>query len=217
MTDAATHREIERTQRIVEGEHYSIRMTLLKYSHLVELQRIRFQDVREGLLAGGAATTWLEERDPALLSRLAERDGATSLDRTLQRILLSRLDDAWADYLVHVAEVREGIYLYSVGGSSMMSFKIGPIDAFRAMLQCAFLDLEPRVEKIVLDVLRQAVERRDVSLEKVSVKRPSATWTYIVNDDPFADLGRNVVSKIRDKLKGARQTTTSAQSRGGSS
>jgi preprotein translocase subunit SecA len=201
LTDEETSREIERTQRIAEGQNHDIRLTLLKYTELVEQQRRTHQALRDRLLAPGSAIAWLEqleEREGPLVTHLRARSDAPTIDATVRRIVLSRLDDGWADHLDEVAEIRESIYLHSVGGSGALSFKLGPIEAFRMAVARAFAGLVDRAEAAAVEDLRLAVERGE-DLEKAGVPRPSATWTYLVSDDPFADPMQNAWANIRER------------------
>lgn len=119
---------------------------------LVEQQRRQLQALRAALLSMGAATAWLEERDPALLSRL-RAGAARDLEGRLRRVLLSRLDAGWAYHLARVSEIKEGVYLHSVGGRGALSFKIEPIDAFHGPTSRAFAELGEALDATTLDVL----------------------------------------------------------------
>ena len=46
--------------------------------------------------------------------------------------------------------------------------------------------------------LRLAVERGG-ALETAGVPRPSATWTYLVSDDPFGNPIENAWAKVRER------------------
>ncbi|MGH9937097.1 MAG: accessory Sec system translocase SecA2, partial [Blastocatellia bacterium] len=60
----AVRREVERLQRIVEGQNYEIRKTLWRYSSLVEEQRRALQDWRVAALTGEAELELCAERLP---------------------------------------------------------------------------------------------------------------------------------------------------------
>ncbi len=200
--DRETRAEIERTQRIVEGQHQDLRTTLLRYSELVEQQRVRYQAGREALLEPGAPLAWLERREPELAAQLRAGEDAATLERELRRLLLDRIDDAWADHLATVAEIREGIHLHSVGGGGFLTHSLEPIDAFSRMLEQAFAGLAERLERELDEELRLARERGGGQLARSPSRRPAATWTYLVSDDPFASLAQNVVHRIRRLLVG---------------
>ncbi|HTP27380.1 MAG TPA: hypothetical protein VMK12_17225 [Anaeromyxobacteraceae bacterium] len=194
---------MERTQRIVEGQSYGIRTTLLKYSQLVEQQRAQYQLAREEFLSPGTASEWLKWRDLDLWSKLIASRDAGTLDRALQSILLAELDEAWAEHLAMVAEIKEGIYQYSVGGRGLASFKVEPIDAFRSALPRAFSDMQRQAERCALDRMKAvaALGNGEWTPEEVGIKRPTATWTYLVSDDPFADIVQNVVTRFRSAFR----------------
>jgi preprotein translocase subunit SecA len=211
VRDAATRREIERTQRIVEGQGLEQRMDLLKYSGLVEQQRQRFQAMRGPLLSPGAACAWLEGRDRTLLAQL--RTAATKdLEEGLRRVLLSHLDDGWAEHLAQVAQIQEGIYLHSAGVAGALTFKVEPIAAFRSAVGQAFAELVDTVDSRALQAVRLAAEQGDFALEHAGVERPSATWTYLVNDEPFANPAEKLGRMLRQLLRAERGGPTAAAS-----
>jgi hypothetical protein len=72
------------------------------------------------------------------------------------------------------------------------------------MLQQSLADLAERLERDALEAIQRAGERGDHGLDHTVSKRPAATWTYLVNEDPFASLAQNVVSRIKSRLAGRR-------------
>jgi preprotein translocase subunit SecA len=73
--------------------------------------------------------------------------------------LLGRLDGRWSEHLALCEDLREGIHLVRLGGRD-------PVAHYAATVMAAF-DLN---EAMHVDV---------------DVVRPTSTWTYLVNDDPF--------------------------------
>ncbi|MBL8025743.1 MAG: accessory Sec system translocase SecA2 [Fibrobacteres bacterium] len=136
--------EINRVQRIIEGQNLEIKITLFKYSVLLEKQRkVYMQKRNENLLAGNMIT-------------------------------VHSLDLSWSHYLAEISEVRESIHLQRFSG-------IDPLAEFHR-LAISYFD----------EAIDEALNRSDDDIKEIehSLKRPSSTWTYLVNDNPFADMLR---------------------------
>jgi preprotein translocase subunit SecA len=171
--------EIARAQRIVEGQNLEIRRTLWRYAAAIEEQRLRVHGRRQALLTGAQAPdVWAEEgeRYDALVAVVGEPE----VRRAEAAVTLSQIDRAWSEYLSFVAELREGIHLVGLGGQDPLSrFKVQAAEAFRAMED----DVESSV-RAALPAVVPGLQASDL-LRGVDVKRPSSTWTYLINDDPF--------------------------------
>ncbi len=74
--------DIERLQRVVEGQHLDARQFLNKYEDVIEGQRQRIQAIRQKILDSGE----------------------------LDRVALMVIDDLWSDHLVAVSDLRSGAH-----------------------------------------------------------------------------------------------------------
>ena len=175
-------REIARAQRIVEGQNLEIRRTLSRYAEIVEDQRRRLLGRRQALLAGRAQPdVWCG--DPERHLHLVQACGAEAVRRAEVAVTLHHLDQAWAEHLALCADLREGIHLVRLGQQD-------PLTRFTSEVVDAYERLEPGIDEAVgaaLDRVRVADGRIDLAAAGVDVKGPAATWTYLVNDDPFRD------------------------------
>ena len=175
-------REIARAQRIVEGQNHEIRRTLSRYTEIVEDQRQRLLGRRQGLLAGRAAPdVWRGE--PEAYRDLVAACGEEAVRRAEVAVTLHHLDQAWVEHLALCADLREGIHLVRLGQQD-------PLARFTAEVVDAYERLEPGIDEAVraaLDSVRVVDDRLDLTPAGVEVKGPAATWTYLVNDDPFRD------------------------------
>ena len=171
-------REIARAQRIVEGQNFEIRKTLCRYSTVIEQQRLQVMERRQAILTG--------EEDPDVWARAVEpyrtltaavgRDTARQAERI---VALMQIDRVWRDHLSLAADLREGIHLVSLGGHD-------PLTRFASEVVAAFLRLEDAIDDGILSALARVTVRNGlVDLSEVTLKGPSSTWTYLVNDDPF--------------------------------
>lgn len=149
-------REIARAQRITEGQDREIRKTLWKYASALEGQRREVMDLRRAILNG-------EE-----VSDEAERI-----------VTLLVIDRAWRGHLALAADLREGIHLVALGGQE-------PLAHFTTELTLAFRRLEDEIDRAVLEALHDVrADGGRIDLDRLGLKGPSSTWTYVINDDPF--------------------------------
>ena len=69
------------------------------------------------------------------------------MQKVERQITLCQIDRCWSDHLSHVAEIREGIHLVSIGG-------LNAFDEFNRQVNAAFRDLSRHIEDEVLATLR---------------------------------------------------------------
>jgi preprotein translocase subunit SecA len=186
-------REVARAQRIVDGQNFEIRRTLARYAAVVEQQHDQLAERRSAILTGDAPPgVWA--RAPEQRAALVAAVGAPAVDIAERTITLACIDRAWRDHLELCADVREGIHLVRLGGQD-------PLTVFTSQAIQAFSGIEDAIEEAVLAALAKVrtVDNR-IDVTSAGIRTPSATWTYLVNDDPFE-------SRIGSMLTGAGRTT----------
>jgi preprotein translocase subunit SecA len=172
-------REIEHAQRIIEGQNFSLRKSLWKYTSLVEMQRKMIQDWRESVFSADGAAQIIAPRTPRLYRKGLARFGRAGMESYERRETLSHIDRCWSDHLAWIADTRESIHLVSLGGKT-------PLQEFQKAVTAAFLEIRPRVEEAVTADFKVLLKREGaIDLESASRKGPSSTWTYLVNEDQF--------------------------------
>ena len=97
--------------------------------------------------------------------------------------VLRAIDAAWADYLAAIEELREGIHLRSWGGRE-------PFYEFIHDAEQMFRGLMERIESIA---------EGEQSPEPAAI---GATWTYLVNDNPFGTMGERIAAGVRRVMEG---------------
>ena len=90
---------IDHVQRIIEGQNLEIRQTLWKYESLIEWQRREMHERRMKVLLG-TADSLLQKSDPARFAELSETFGESRVREIERLIILTKIDDAWSDYLL---------------------------------------------------------------------------------------------------------------------
>jgi preprotein translocase subunit SecA len=178
IENPVVRREVARAQRIVEGQNFEIRRTLARYAAVVEEQHRRLMERRHAMLGGDAQPDiWqtAPERRDALVAAVGE-PAVVAAERT---VTLCCIDRAWRDHLAFCADVREGIHLVRLGGRD-------PLTQFTSQAIAAFSQIDDAIDEAVYAALALVkIDGSVLDLTATGLKRPSSTWTYLVNDDPF--------------------------------
>ena len=178
----AVRHEVERLQRIVEGQNYEIRKTLWRYSSLVEEQRRAMQDSRMATLTGEAELELCAERLPERYAELRDRFGEDVPREAERAITLGHIDAAWAEHLALIAEIREGIHLVGLGRQD-------PLYEFTKQVAGAYMKLHQTIEERIVETFAAAEITEDgISLDRAGLRAPSSTWTYLINDRALPQL-----------------------------
>jgi preprotein translocase subunit SecA len=174
--------EVERLQRIVEGQNYEIRKTLWRYSAIVESQRQTLQEWRMAVLMGGARMEACARRVPGRYAELRTRFGEEILQQVERAITLHHIDQCWADHLAFIAEIREGIHLVGLG-------RLDPLHEFHKQVAKAFWVLQQTIEERTAETFAAAEITVDgIDLNQTGLRGPSSTWTYLINDRAMPQL-----------------------------
>lgn len=179
LTNDKYQKALAHIQRVIDGQNVDTRHTLTKYADLVEQQRVILYRKRRDILIDNRSYDVLLTREPQLYKRLVEQIGEERLLSIERQIALFQIDQCWADYLEHVAYIREGIHLESISNRNpLSSFHNQIIDAYEHILKTI-------EDKIVSTFRRVDVTKENLNLEQEGLKRPSSTWTYMINDQLF--------------------------------
>ena len=104
-------------------------------------------------------------------------------EEQVRNTILNHIDDYWADHLARVADIREGIHLFRLSGQI-------PLDEYHKQVQDAFHQMiEHRGKKIIMTLENLLRKRGDVEFTTKNLSDPASTWTYMLNDNPFTNLG----------------------------
>ncbi|WP_326553741.1 accessory Sec system translocase SecA2 [Micromonospora sp. NBC_01813] len=182
---------IEYAQRIAEGVDHEIHRNTWRYSVVIEQQRKALAERRERLLTTEVAALMLMERLP---DRCAEMD-EDLLSRAARTIALYHLDRLWAEHLAELSEVREGVHLRALG-------RLDPLDEFHRAAVPAFNQLIPEIEARTVATFTETEFDEDWQPDDAQLVRPSATWTYLVHDNPFGSELDRLISSVGRRLGG---------------
>ncbi|MDO5511550.1 accessory Sec system translocase SecA2 [Corynebacterium sp.] len=164
-------------QRVTEGQLLEIHAQTWKYNQLLADQRDIIDERRAKLLDTDQAWVELHERAP-------EVEPQGDHIQHARDIMLFHLDDEWAEHLAIMDDVRESIHLRAIARET-------PIDEYHRIAVREFKDLAQRAVDKAVETFRAGG-----TLDDLGLARPSATWTYMVSDNPLAGSGNSVVSGI---------------------
>jgi preprotein translocase subunit SecA len=112
-----------------------------------------------------------------------------------RQIALRELDNAWSDHLEQVAEIREGIHLVSMGG-------LNPIDEFNREVVKRFRSFFDHVDAQTILAIKDHFENQvRTGAQGPNINGSSATWTYMINDNPMGDLVERIRRRARQIWK----------------
>jgi preprotein translocase subunit SecA len=175
--------EIARAQRIIESESYEMRKTLYAFSEPVEAQRQTIRRRRQEAFALEAPPAALAEMCPVRYAAVRARVGEDVLREVERRLTLLVVDRCWSEYLVEVGEMRDDSHLLAFAGRV-------PLSAFIRQVGVAFLALEDRIDEEMARIFESLeVTREGVDWDAAGLRGPSATWTYLVGENPFGVSG----------------------------
>jgi preprotein translocase subunit SecA len=181
--------DLDHAQRIIEGQHLEVRLTLYQSERLVEKQRRIVHARRREVLLGKAES--LVRRDlPEQHDELARELGDEELRRLERAVTLSTIDEAWSVYLEEVALVKEDV--------AWVSLSRVPLHEYQRTLDRMFGNLWDRIETKVIEAF---AEGPPPALAPDG-SGTGSTWTYQTSDEAFPDAMARVAASLRRLLRG---------------
>jgi preprotein translocase subunit SecA len=190
ITDERVDWAIGHAQRVSEGVHHEIHRNTWRYSVVIEQQRVALAERRERVLTSTVTALMLIERCGEKTEDLEDE----VLDRVARSIALYHIDRLWAEHLAFLNEVREGVHLRALG-------RLDPLDEFHRAAVPAFNELIPEIEERTVATFEEAEIDEDWQPEGSQLVRPSATWTYLVHDNPFGSELDRLISVVGKRIR----------------
>jgi preprotein translocase subunit SecA len=197
VTDADALRAVQRAQRVAEGTQLEIHRNTWRYNKLIEHQRQLLLEHRDRVLRTDAALRSLAARCPGRYEELSGVVDEPVLVLAARRIVLHHLDRAWADHLATLADVREGIHLRALGqGPNPFIMSLDPLAEFHAEAVPLYNRLLSQVEERSAETFETiAITADGADLAAAGLRRPTATWTYLVRDNPFGSVADRMLGR----------------------
>ena len=180
---------VEHAQRVAEGVNHEIHRNTWRYSVVIEEQRLALAERRERLLTSEVAAIMLLERSP----EKAKETDEDVLSEAARSIALYHLDRLWAEHLAELSEVREGVHLRALG-------KLDPLDEFHRAAVPAFQKVFTEIEARTIATFEELDLTDGYHPEDAEIVRPSATWTYLVHDNPFGSELDRLIAAVGRRL-----------------
>ncbi|WP_238165619.1 accessory Sec system translocase SecA2 [Kribbella caucasensis] len=200
LTDRKALGMLEHAQRVADGANAELHRTTWSYHRLTGQQRDILLDAREKVLTEDLAATKLSDGAKERYDELVEEFGEDVVKDAARRIAVNHLDRRWTDHLAYLADLREGIHLRSLAGGIV---HLKPIDEFNKSAIASFNTLIDDAWKDALETFEEAEFGPDGLDEEASgVPRPTATWTYLVNDNPFGTEADRILGRLRNAIRG---------------
>lgn len=185
---------IEHCQRVTEGQLLEIHSQTWKYNKLLADQRDIIDERRSNLLHTDQAWVELQQRSKRAQS-LAQTLPESVLVRASREIMLYHLDLAWSNHLGLMDDVRESIHLRAIARET-------PLDEFHRIAVREFKELAQHAVDAAVETFNQVdIDETGAHLEGLGLVRPSATWTYMVSDNPLAGSGNSVWKSIGNMFR----------------
>lgn len=182
ITSSRIRSQYEHAQRVAEGEFLQLHRTSREYQRHIDRHRGLILEFRDSILTDPAGIA--QYLHTALPEHQIDYWTAPIRRKLAGEVALFHLDRAWSEHLNELAEIREGIHLRALGRQN-------PLDEFQILAVKRFSTLLPDAAAATKESLAKA-EGAD-SIEDLGLRRPSATWTYMVADNPFGSEADRLV------------------------
>jgi len=196
VRDAGATEAVAHAQRVADGANLEIHRNTYRYHELIEQQRAIVLEHRDRLMRGDAALVALGTRCPERFEELSASVDEDVLAGAARAIVLYHLDRGWADHLAVLGDIREGIHLRALGTGALGGGR-DPLGDFQVEAVKLFTSLLDRVQDEAAETFRTAsITEAGVDLDAAGLKRPTATWTYVVQDNPFGTAVERAMRRL---------------------
>jgi len=198
LLDPTTKRFIDHAQKVSEGVQLEIHRNTWRYTRLIEHQRKALLEHRDELLTTDLAATSLAAVCSERWEELSDELDEKVLEEAARQIMLYHLDQRWTEHLAFLADVRETIHLRALA-------KETPIDEFHRTAIPEFRKIPDEVSERAAETFTEIEIGPDgIDLTAGALRRPSATWTYMVHDNPFDTDAEQALQRVRAMIKKVR-------------
>jgi preprotein translocase subunit SecA len=179
--DPAVKNEIDRVQRIIQGQNLEIKKTLFKYSFLIEQQREIIFRRRNEILDGDSILEFFIANSEDKFNCLIRKTGKEKLLEICKHIGLFYIDYHWSHYLAEIADIKESIHFRRLGGQD-------PLFEYHKLTVQIFERIQQEIEDDMVQSFNDINPDENPELIYSNMKVPTSTWTYLINDNNFEEL-----------------------------
>ena len=171
LEDKVLAREVERIQRISEGDTLDERKRLLKFNMIGEKHRDQIFSSRRRFLTGASPDMW-RESCPELYEQAVRRFGSEKTAELERRTVSAKINDFWGEYPEYTAALREGIHLSVIGGKN-------PTDEYNISAEQYYSGMEEELRSSMTESLERLIKD---GAEKYRITVPENIHTYLLED-----------------------------------
>ena len=102
------------------------------------------------------------------------------LGQNVRESILFQYDKFWSLHLDYLSEIKEGIHLLRLGGEN-------PLREFQKKAELAFIEMCDNLDIEIQKIIEYFDQNPNSEISTLGIKKPSSTWTYIINDNPFGN------------------------------
>lgn len=169
IKDRILLREVERIQRISEGDSFDVRERLMKFTMIGEKHREQIFASKNRILSEGKVDIW---KNFTLYSEALKKLGEEKLSVLEQKTALAAINRFWSDYLEHTENIRRGIHLVAVGGKS-------PSEEYNIVAEDYYRGMEEELKLYMEEQLELLCENGE---ENYKIDVPKNIHTYLLED-----------------------------------
>lgn len=138
IDDKIVLREVDRIQRIAQGDTLELRKRLLKFTMIGEKHRDAVFGRRRAFLTGESKVDIWQNEFADDYSTAAQKFGEDKVNALQKRVILQVINEYWSDYLDYTSYLRDGIHLTRIGGKN-------PADEYNITCEEFFSGMEEQV------------------------------------------------------------------------
>ncbi|MCM1487743.1 MAG: preprotein translocase subunit SecA, partial [Firmicutes bacterium] len=169
IEDRVLLREVERVQRISEGNSFDARSRLLKFTMIGEKHREQIFEARTRILRGKSPNIWKSFEG---YKEAAEQLGQEKLDELEKKTAVAAANRFWSDYLEYTEQLRRGIHLMEVSGRS-------PSEEYNIIVEEYYQGMEEELKTFMGEQLDLLLEKGEADYE---IEVPKNIHTYLLED-----------------------------------
>lgn len=169
INDKIILREVERIQRISEGDSFDVRARLMKFTMIGEKHREQIFASKNRILTEGKVDIW---KNFPIYSEALEKLGEEKSAVLEQKTALAAINRFWSDYLEYTENIRRGIHLVAVGGKS-------PSEEYNIVAEDYYRGMEEELKLYMEEQLELLCENGE---ENYKIDVPKNIRTYLLED-----------------------------------
>ncbi len=169
IEDKVLLREVERVQRISEGDSFDARCRLMKFTLIGEKHREQIFEARDRILQGNSPNIW---KNSGSYKEAEEKFGKEKLEDLERKTAVAATNRFWSDYLEYTEQLRRGIHLMEVSGRS-------PSEEYNIIVEEYYQGMEEELKAFMSEQLDLLLEKGE---EDYVIEVPKNIHTYLLED-----------------------------------